>query len=224
MTQISTQQPQAEVDKYGNSKEWKKQKLEIIRAFHANLIKDLGISPLDFNMKMPFYDKHGRYVVGIFSSEFKKDKGSFFELIDRDLDPLEEDRKVYRIARNDNFHEEYEMNEYGSYLVPVDELRVINPSSVAVSKDGILSNDKLFSTSGNKPSPAAAKPESVFSTKNQPISGPKPVIAAAQPKPPVVEDAPYNEMTIRDYIAIHTGKPVSNKAWLNKLLTETPSF
>jgi hypothetical protein len=31
-------------------------------------------------------------------------------------------------------------------------------------------------------------------------------------------DAPYSEMTIRDYYAIHTGKPVSAKTWLNELI------
>lgn len=218
MTNVSVdQQQQPELDKYGNPKDWKKVKLDDIRQYHLRLIADLGISPLDFNMKMPFYDKHGRYVVGIFPSEFKKEKGFFFELIDRDLDPLEADRKVYRIPKNDNFDEEYEMNEKGSYLIPIDELRVVNPNSVAVAKDGILSNDKVFS-SANKPS--AVKQDQVFSTKSQPITGPKPVMATPQPAPQVYEDTPYSEMTIRDYIAIHTGRPVSNKPWLNKLLTQ----
>ena len=58
-------------------KEVKKQKLESIRDFHQDLIDDLGIARTDFNMKMPFYDKHGRLVVGIFSSEFRKEKGFF---------------------------------------------------------------------------------------------------------------------------------------------------
>lgn len=221
MPQVNIDTQQSELDKYGNPKDFKKQKLEIIRQYHAALINDLGISPLDFNMKMPFYDKHGRYVVGIFASEFKKDKGFFFELIDRDLDPLEADRKVYRIARNDNFEEEYEMNEKGSFLVPVDELRVVNPSSVAVAKDGILSNDKLFTS---KPQPK--QEPVVFTTRNQGIAGPKPVVAPPPPPPPSAQeenDAPYSEMTIRDYIAIHTGRPVSNKKWLNKLLTEPSS-
>jgi hypothetical protein len=33
-----------------------------------------------------------------------------------------------------------------------------------------------------------------------------------------MEDAPYSEMTIRDYFAIQTGKPVSAKGWLNDLI------
>lgn len=185
--------PQDAIDKYGNPKEWKKLKLDQIRDYHAPLIRALSISPLDFNMKMPFYDRHGRYVVGIFGSEFKKDKGFFFELVTRDLDPLESERKVYRIARNDNHEEEYEMNEKGSFLVPVDELRVVNPSSsVPVEK---------------KPEPV--QPAPVFNSK---------------PAAPVETDLPYSEMTIRDFMAIHTGKPVSLKPWLNDLLNHTLPF
>lgn len=181
--------PQDAIDKYGNPKEWKKMKLDHIREYHAPLIRALGISPLDFNMKMPFYDRHGRYVVGIFGSEFKKDKGFFFELVTRDLDPLESERKVYRIARNDNHEEEYEMNEKGSFLVPVDELRWIGSMNV----------------------------------DNTPATQPPPVFSS---KPPVEEeqDSPYSEMTIRDYMAIHTGKPVSLKPWLNDLLNHTLPF
>ena len=193
------------VDRYDNPKEWKKMKLDAIRAYHNPLIKDLGISPLDFNMKMAFYDRHGRYVVGIFSSEFKKDKGFFFELVTRDLDPLESDRKVYRIARNDNFEEEFEMNEKGSFLVPVDELRMVNAQSVAISKgSAVTSNDKLFSSKPAAPAEQTKPQQPVFTSNPQ----------ALQPK----LDAPYSEMTIRDYIAIHTGKPVSLKSWINDLV------
>jgi hypothetical protein len=39
--------------------------------------------------------------------------------------------------------------------------------------------------------------------------------------PATMEDAPYSEMTIRDYYAIQTGKPVSSKTWLNELIKST---
>lgn len=211
MTQMNFETPVSEADKYGNPKDIKKMKLEAIRSYHAGLITDLGISPMDFNMKMPFYDKYGRYVVGIFASEFKKEKGFFFELIDRDLNPLEPDRKVYRIPKNDSFEDEYEMNERGSFLVPLDELRVINPAAAAVSKDGILSNDKVFTSRQDGGLPAPKNP-----TAGIPV--PKPAIPQQSAPAAVQDDALYSEMTIRDYIAIHTGKPVSNKPWLNKLL------
>lgn len=181
-------------------KKYKLEKYDYYRSYHQDLINDLGISKLDFNVKMAFYDKQGRKVVGIFPSEFKKEKGFYFELVTRDLEPLNlAERTVFRVPFNTNFEEEYEMNEKGSYLVPLEELRSIDKSSVAISKFGAVSiNDKFTS---------AAKLN---------IPETEPIYKA--PAPMEMSDAPYNEMTIRDYYAIHTGKPVSAKTWLNDLI------
>lgn len=182
-------------------KELKKLKLESVRDFHQDLIDDLDIPRTDFNMKMPFYDKHGRMVVGIFSSEFKKEKGFFFELVTRDLTPADADRKVYRVPFNSSFEDEYELNEKGSYLVPLEELRVVNPTSVAIKKTASfgLEEEKI--------------PANTFSLNKAPMQ--------AYKAPAAMEDAPYSEMTIRDYYAIQTGKPVSSKTWLNELIKST---
>jgi hypothetical protein len=191
MSNYTTQTPE-------EIKEWKKQALEIIRHYHKDLIKDLGVSPLDFNMKMPFYDKHKRNVVGIFASEFKKERGFYFELVTRGLEPVDSERRVYRVPPSQSFDEEYELNEKGSYLVPLEELRVINPQAVAISKSSAV-------TSLDRP----------FTSRNQDLEvNVKPPAEQLVPK----SDAPYNEMTIRDYIAIHTGKPVSLKSWVNDIV------
>lgn len=180
-------------------KEWKRSKLEAVRSHHKALIEDLGISITDFNMKMPFHDKSGRLVVGIFSSEFKKEKGFYFELVTRELDPADVKRTVYRIPYNGAFEEEYELNEKGSYLVPIEQLRSVNPQSIAISKyAAVESTQNIFTTNANP------------SLKDMPM----------YPAPASMDssDAPYSEMTIRDYYAIHTGKPVSSKNWLNELI------
>lgn len=179
-------------------KELKRLKLETIRDYHQDLIDDLEIPRTDFNMKMPFYDKHGRMVVGIFSSEFRKEKGFFFELITRDLTPADAERKVYRVPFSTAFEEEYELNEKGSYLVPLEELRVVNPTSVAIKKTASFGTQE------------EALPSSLPKTPMQ-----------AYKAPAAMEDAPYSEMTIRDYYAIQTGKPVSTKTWLNELIKST---
>ena len=184
-------------------KEWKRSKLEAIRTYHMELIKDLGISVTDFNMKMPFHNKSGKLVVGIFSSEFKKEKGFYFELVTRELDPVDVKRTVYRIPYNAAFEEEYELNEKGSYLVPIEELRSIDPQSIAVTKYA-----SVESTQNIEPI--------VFTTNANPILKNVPVYNA--PASMDMSDAPYSEMTIRDYYAIHTGKPVSAKPWLNELI------
>jgi len=174
---------------------YKAQKLKEMRDYNRSLIEDLGISPYDFNMKTQFYDEQRRLVVGIFPSEFKKGKGFYFELIDSDLKPIDPERKVYRIPPNDSFDEEYELNAKGSYLVPIEELRVVNRSSVAISKYSAV----------------AEGPDDDFKlTAQARMSVPK--------APAPMEDAPYADMTIRDYFAIHTGKPVSTKTWLNDLI------
>jgi len=174
---------------------YKAQKLKEMRDYNRSLIEDLGISPYDFNMKSQFYDEQRRLVVGIFPSEFKKSKGFYFELIDKDLKPIDPERKVYRIPLNDSFDEEYELNAKGSYLVPIEELRVVNRSSVAISKYSAV----------------AEGPDDDFKlTAQARMSVPK--------APAPMEDAPYADMTIRDYFAIHTGKPVSTKTWLNDLI------
>jgi len=184
-------QTQTKVD--ATNAQWKKDKLEAIRSFHQELINDLGIERSDFNMKMPFYDQKARMVVGIFASEFKKDKGFFFELVTRQLDPADEERKVYRVAPSGSYEEEYELNEKGSYLVPVEELRVVNPNSVAISKSSAVTASDNF------------------------LKGTQPLVERYKAPAPM-EDAAYSEMTIRDYYAIHSGKPVSAKNWLNELI------
>jgi len=134
-------------------------------------------------------------VVGIFPNEFRKEGGFYFELITREFKPADPNRTVYRIPYNPSFEEEYEMNEKGSYLVPLEELRIADPHAVAISgRSAILETQKKQTAS-------------------------KSVVSYKAPEP--MEDAPYSEMTIRDFYAIHTGKPVSTKIWLNELIKST---
>ena len=177
---------------------YKAQKTKEMRDFNAELIVDLEISQFDFNMKTQFLDEQRRLVVGIFPSEFKKAKGFFFELIDSDLNPIDPERKVYRVPYTPSFEEEYELNAKGSYLVPLEELKVVHRSSVAISKMSAFTGTQ----------------ESVF----KPTQKAQEAIAMVPKAPSPMEDAPYSDMTIRDYYAMQSGKPVSAKLWLNELI------
>lgn len=172
---FSTQQQQVAQDDF---QDYKRKKLEEFRDFHQNLLAKLGVNRLDFNFKTPFYDRKGRNVIGIFPSEFRKPNGFYFELVTRDYNPLDPNRTVYKIPSNFAYEEEYELNERGSYLVPLEELRSINSSN--------------------------------------PVSFEKPSVSYKAPAP--MEDAPMSEMTMRDYIAIHTGRPISAKVWVNEII------
>lgn len=79
---FTTSQPQGKLlrisyDQYKaltqeDQKKYKTAILEEIRDDHQGLIDNLEVSRNDFQMKMAFYDKQARNVVGIFSSEFKR--------------------------------------------------------------------------------------------------------------------------------------------------------
>ena len=163
----------------------RQEKLEAIRHYHRGLIQQLGILPNDFQIKSVYRDSRGREVVYIYPSEFKRDKGCFIELVTNMNNPLDPDRRVYRIPPNNCFEDEYEMTAKESFMVPIEELRCVYPDFAITDQPLYVETPKF-------------KPEAV--------------------KPQSNEDAPYSEMTIRDFYAIHTGKPVSTKPWLNDLI------
>lgn len=181
---------------------YRKTKLKEMRDFNQDFINDLGIEREDFNMKYAF-TRNGEIVVGIFENEFSKPKGFYFEIIDGNLNPSDRDRTIYRVPYNSDYKEEYEMDERGKFLVRLSELKKINRQSAALLKDNILRTEEQYSP----------KPIQVFQKQ-----APKQFLPFENNSQPVVEDAPYSEMTIRDYIAIHTGKPVSLKKWINDLV------
>lgn len=193
---------------------YKAKKTKEMRDHNSAFIKDLGISIYDFNMKSPFIDQHKRVVVGIFPSEFKKTKGFFFELIDSDLNPTDPERKIYRVPYCDSFDEEYELNAKGSYLVPLEELKVVHPQSISISKMNAFTATPGSDENVFKPTMKAQIEESQKIRTSIGLQA-----EAVIPKAPApIEDAPYSEMTIRDYYAIHTSRPVSCKNWLNDLI------
>lgn len=184
---------------------WKKSQLKAIREHHSELISDLGVSMNDFHLKMVFYSSKGERVVGIFPNEFCKEKGFYFEIIDRNYEPADSERKVYRVPFNSSFSEEYELTEKGSFLIPIDELRTVNPVSVGITKlPAAASSDRVL---GTKKSADAGFAGISADYRNSDFGNNSPA-----------EDAPYESMTIRDFYAIQSGKPVSCKDWLNKLI------
>ena len=175
-------------------------RLSEARQYHKDLIERLGISPNDFNIKVPWKDRYGRDCVLLFDSEFLKEKGFYFEMADSNLN-FHEDRKVYKVSRNTNYKDEYEKYEsiYNGevkvkYIVPFEELRPIDAQSVYITKGAAISSSEEILAENRK------------KTFTSPVNT------------VTLEDAPYMEMTIRDYMAIQTGKPVSLKRWLNELI------
>jgi hypothetical protein len=182
----------------------RQERLKEFLAYHADLINDLGINKGDFTIKREFYDASGRHFVYVFPSEFRKEKGSYFEIVGSNYQPANKDRIVYRIPFNPNFEEEYELCETGaysgSYIVYLDELRSVNPRALAISG----------------PTDAVLNGRFTSEERVAPGFGRKPL--AVNTPPSTMPDESYTNMTIRDFVAIQTGAPVSNKEWLNQLV------
>jgi len=171
------------------------------RRYHRNLINDLRISETDFTIKKIFRHE-GTIVVPIMGYEFTKPKGLYFEVVKGDYSGFaDENRTVYRLPNSEKEEAIPDPIYADRYLVPLEVLRTVDPHSVAISKDAaVLSGDSILKKMKDE-SPSTVK---IFSTNT------------------IVDDAPYSDMTIRDYIAIHTGKPVSSKGWLNELIKQIP--
>jgi len=183
-------------------------KLKECLEYHKDLINDLGVTKADFTIKRGFYNSVNQQFVYVFPSEFRKEKGFYFEIVTGDYQSASKDRIVYRIPNNQNHEEEYELcltGAYsGSFIVLVDELRSVNPTAVAISgpTEAVLTG-KFVTTEEKIISP-------IFTRKTPPL--------ANNVMSTMLADESYSNMTIRDYIAIQTGMPVSNKEWLNELV------
>jgi|688.fasta_scaffold81400_2 hypothetical protein len=211
---------------------WRNKKQAEARIHHRDLIEDLGIPFDDFTVKTEFTDPNGRTVVGIYPSEFKKQKGIFFELIKRGSETFPDERTVYRVPASKYYEEEYEMNPNGSYYVPLDDLRIVNPYSAALTKADSIDNVEDVYAENKK---EKSDKKLVFCSKEvvdedkkvKEVEKENFIIPPPPPPPvyvPIIDDAPYSEMTIRDFYAIHTNKPVSNKQWLNDLINNKPLY
>jgi hypothetical protein len=211
---------------------WRNKKQAEARIHHRDLIEDLGIPFDDFTVKTEFTDPNGRTVVGIYPSEFKKQKGIFFELIKRGSETFPDERTVYRVPASKYYEEEYQMNPNGSYYVPLDDLRIVNPYSAVLTKADSIDNVEDVYAENKK---EKSDKKLVFCSKEvvdedkkvKEVEKENFIIPPPPPPPvyvPIIDDAPYSEMTIRDFYAIHTNKPVSNKQWLNDLINNKPLY
>lgn len=173
----------------------KNQNLESLRDHHQSLLDNLGADRKQLQGKSVFYDSKRNQVIGVYKREFLQslNGGMYFELTDNMNNPLDPQRTVYKCPANPEFETEYEPSPRWkeSYLVPIDELRVVNPTSVAISG-------------------SSAVLDLINPQKEKVV---KPIAKKEEP-----QDAPFTEMTVRDLYAVLHNKPVSKKEWLNNLI------
>lgn len=110
--------------------EQKKKKIEDAREYYAEVLQRNGAKPIEFNVKYPFQHA-GTKVVGIFPNEFLKENGFYLELVDTNLDPVENPRKIYRVPMIENYEDVYELLPKGTYAFPMEELELVEQKILA---------------------------------------------------------------------------------------------
>jgi len=172
-------------------------KIEKLFAFHNKYFTNASLKiNEDFNYipKLAHYKKGSTAddgkVMGFFESEISEKTVIYTEMIDINWNSEDPTRTLYKIEYNPFYSDEYEQDSKGRFLIPLEEMKEVKV-------------EKVFEKRGSKSSPAE------FSLVNK----------SAEENIEKVNDCSYSDMTLRDYAAIHTGKPVSNKEWLNKIIS-----
>lgn len=170
--------------------------------------KNLGLIDPKFVIKFAYVPKHREdMVVSMFPNEMKDGRDIYMELTDGDNRPFHENPVLYRLRHNPFYKDgEYEIipadpsrnKNAETYLIPISELEIVAGS----------------------PTPGAVP----LSVTKKPVIEPSPQVLSTANldfKKPVKEqeDAHYSELTIRDLAAILLKQPVSNKPWLNTIIT-----
>jgi hypothetical protein len=196
-----------------------------------------------FVIKTAFFQK-GKYgrQVQFFESELSKGEDIFIEFYenikdgngaDLDVVPMYDDRQLFKYKHNKYFAEEYEQKEnvnfkgetYHTFTVPVSEL-------IAVLKDGSEITYALYEKRKNEVQlktvadelPRLQKSLSLFPDfegeylKND-LSLGESEIPKMEESAPEVQSTLAN-ISLKDFAAIMLVKPVSDKQWLNDLITE----
>ena len=176
--------------------ESRRNKIKLLREFHQDVLDSINESDAVFIPKMA-YKPIGKNElhVGFFENEINKGVDVYLEFCSRENEPEDVNRTLYKYINNPHFKEEYDTTEpsqstgHVRYLVPVAELKII--SSYDLAKSNVIS------------------PTTHVSEKQEQLKF---------DLPDAETDLPMDQMTIRDYAAIHLNKPVSHKEWLNQII------
>ena len=208
---------------------------------HIETFKKLGLPDPSFLIKTAFFQK-GKYgrQVQFFESELSKGEDLYVELYDNvtdasgtvvDVKPFYEHRQLFKYRYNPFFAEEYDKKsgisstgaEYSLFTVPLQEMMAVNADGTALSF-GLF--EKRINEIEEKKKAAdfdidlPRLQNSLVDNNDFPdfTEGMKTTLVSKSIQP--IPDTLYSEMTIADYAAIMWKKPVSNKQWLNDLITK----
>jgi len=177
--------------------EEKKERMKLLRKLHEPTFEKLGIPEALFIPKLA-YKPAGKneLFIAFFASEVAKGQDIYTEFADAEYEPQDPERRLYKWRYNPNYKEEYEVlhgKGIVRYLIPTAELILVkaNPPEALVEENA-TGQLQLFNESENK------------------------VVSEQEIK----SDLLLKEATVRDLAAILWKQPVSNKQWINDMITK----
>lgn len=169
---------------------------ELRREQESLMYKDSKVKNSIYIPKMAFTQRGMETSMLFFESELLIEQDIYTECVSRDYKPEDKERTLYKYIHNPFFREEYQekitSNGNKAYLIPLSEL--LNISKTYKKKDNSGEIKSMFKLADKK---------------------------SKETTPPTSLEESFNDMTIKDYCAIHWKKPVSDKEWLNNFIRET---
>ena len=185
-------------------------KVIALMQYHKPLFVKEGVSNPKFVPRL-CYPHNGVQVVTFFPKEIAGGQDIYIEFCNRELEPEDPDRTLWKWIFNPNYDEEYDITEPHPhttdrrYIIPITELVNVKEYHEKMEATGPMSTVHIV---GLKETP-------------QEESVPQESIKQAPSSNGQSTDIPYEAMTVRDYAAIQWKLPVSNKDWLNELIIKT---
>jgi hypothetical protein len=217
----------------------RKQKEREYFAHHAETFKKLKMASPTFTLKMAFYEKgrSGRNIQ-LYESELKKGEDLYMEFIDvirddagaeKDYTPMLEDRPLFKFKANPFYTEEYELRErpgYSVYIISASELMMVQPDGNEISYS-LYEKRKEEAKKAEDSLPKLQKTLSIFPDFEEEFAKKEKLGSDFDIDKDIVENiattATLANISLRDFAAIMLVKPVSDKKWLNDLITQTKS-
>jgi hypothetical protein len=202
---------------------------------HAEIFKKLKLASPLFTLKMAFYEK-GRFGrnIQLYESELKKNEDIYMEFIDvirdergaeQDYTPMYEDRPLFKFKANPFYTEEYELREraggYSAYVISASELMMVQEDGTEISYS--LYEKRREELKKKEDSlPKLQKTLSVFPDFEEEFTKREEAVQTAGSDfdiDKVTDTSTLANISLRDFAAIMLVKPVSDKQWLNDLIT-----
>jgi len=171
--------------------EAKREKLKLLKAFHQSTLDELGVSGAFFIPKMAYipYGKSEKFL-GFFLSEINRGEDAYIEFCSKEYVPEDPERTLYKWKFNPHFEDEYEKTE---------------PTAGTGHVRYLIPVQELHVVKVNKPGETISETDSTNAQLQFDLPDPD-------------DDLPMEQMTIRDYAAIHLGRPCSRKEFLNNII------